>query len=402
MRCYNLVFNLKIFVHNYGSILIFILFIIYFVFLLYFCFKEINPLKVKVSKILFDESNEEKETNVKYQYKSKSTTKSNEKKNLIDKKKKRGNNPPKKAKAQFHHEHNNNYETIIAKTEEKKLVGFKRNFNKNSTNKTTLREGSSRNVLTNIEFYKNSKTKSTVDSNENKPKRKNLDNFKLNNLDYYDACELDKRSCCKTYWSVLMREHTALITFFACHDYNLFYIKIQRFFILFCVDMTMNGLFFVHESMHKKYNQGENFTFVQKLPQLLFTLIGAHILEVILCYLSLTDVHVYEIKALPPQEKKNGQKIMDIISCIQRKITAFIIFTFILFRYFISAFCAVYQNTQKIYLRDSMISFAISMLDPFIIYSFTSLLRRISLTKLCRKNCCGSCLFKISDLIPIF
>jgi hypothetical protein len=80
MRCYNLVFNLKIFVHNYGSILIFILFIIYFVFLLYFCFKEINPLKVKVSKILFDESNEEKETNVKYQYKSKSTTKSNEKK----------------------------------------------------------------------------------------------------------------------------------------------------------------------------------------------------------------------------------------------------------------------------------------------------------------------------------
>ena len=202
-----------------------------------------------------------------------------------------------------------------------------------------------------------------------------------------------------------MREHTALITFFVCHDYNLFYIKIQRFFILFCVDMTMNGLFFVHESMHKKYTQGENFTFVQKLPQLLFTLIGAHILEVILCYLSLTDVHVYEITALPPKEKKNGQKIMDIISCIQRKITAFIIFTFILFLffwYFISAFCAVYQNTQKIYLRDSMISFAISMLDPFIIYSFTSLLRRISLSKLCRKKCCGSCLFKISDLIPIF
>ena len=58
MRCYNLVFNLKIFVHNYGRKIIFILFIIYFVFLLYFCFKEINPLKVKVSKILFDESNE--------------------------------------------------------------------------------------------------------------------------------------------------------------------------------------------------------------------------------------------------------------------------------------------------------------------------------------------------------
>ena len=227
----------------------------------------------------------------------------------------------------------------------------------------------------------------------------------MNNLDYYDACELDKRTCCRSYWPVLMREHTALITFFACNDYNLFYIKIERFFILFCVDMTMSGLFFVHETMHRKYTQGEDFTFVQKLPQLLFTLIAAHIIEVILCFLSLTDTHIYEIKGLSVDDKKNGQKIMDILSCIQRKLTTFIIFTFILFLffwYFISAFCAVYQNTQKIYLRDSMISFAISLIDPFFIYCFTSLLRCISLKRICRKKCCGRCLYKISDIIPIF
>ena len=157
--------------------------------------------------------------------------------------------------------------------------------------------------------------------------------------------------------------------------------------------------------MHRKYTQGENFTFVQKLPQLLFTLIAAHIIEVILCFLSMTDTHVYEIKELPVKEKKKGQKIMDIISCIQRKLTSFIIFTFILFLffwYFISAFCAVYQNTQSIFLKDSMISFAISLIDPFIIYCFTSLLRWISLMKICRKICCGRCLYKTSDIIPIF
>ena len=90
---------------------------------------------------------------------------------------------------------------------------------------------------------------------------------------------------------------------------------------------------------------------------------------------------------------------MDILSCIQRKLTTFIIFTFILFLffwYFISAFCAVYQNTQKIYLRDSMISFAISLIDPFFIYCFTSLLRCISLKRICRKKCCGKCLYKTS------
>ena len=283
------------------------------------------------------------------------------------------------------------------------MVIFNRKEGKNATKKTTFKEISSKKVLHNKDNDLLREDMTKID--EDNKNGKKLDNFELNNLEYNESCELDKRTFCRTYWSVLMREHTALITFVAWNDYNLFYIKIERFLILFCVDMTMNGLFFVHESMHKKYTQGENFTFVQKLPQLLFTLIAAHIIEVILCFLSMTDTHVYEIKELPVKEKKKGQKIMDIISCIQRKLTSFIIFTFILFLffwYFISAFCAVYQNTQSIFLRDSMISFAISLIDPFIIYCFTSLLRWISLMKICRKICCGRCLYKTSDIIPIF
>lgn len=61
-----------------------------------------------------------------------------------------------------------------------------------------------------------------------------------------------------------------LFTFFTCYDYNLFYVKIERFLTLICIEMTVNGLFFVHESMHRKYTNGEDFTFVQKIPQLLF------------------------------------------------------------------------------------------------------------------------------------
>ena len=223
-------------------------------------------------------------------------------------------------------------------------------------------------------------------------------------MEYAEACELDKRSFCTTYWSVLMREHLALVTFFAWKDYNLFYVKLDKFLILLCTDMTMNGLFFIHESMHKKYTVGEDFTFVQKIPQLLFTLVVAHILEVILCYLGMTDTHVYEIKELP-NEKGKGEKIMDILDKIKRKLVAFFVFTFLLFLfywYFISAFCAVYQNTQKIFLRDSLISFLTSMIDPFIIYGFTTILRTISLCFCCRKRCYGGCLYKLSDLIPIF
>ena len=258
--------------------------------------------------------------------------------------------------------------------------------------------------LVDIEELKSKKeSKSKKELKENK--QKNLDNFELNNLGFEDACNLDKRSCLKTYWSILLREHIALLTILARNDYNLFNVKIERFLITFCVDSTMNGLFFVHESMQRKYRENKDMTFAEKLPQFLFTILVSHALEVLLCFLGMTDVHVYEIKALPTQEKKKGEKVMEILSKIKRKLTAFYSVTFILFLffwYFISAFCAVYQNTQTIFLRDSIISFAISLIDPFFIYGLTSLLRWISLFIVCRKNCCGGCLYKLSNLIPIF
>ena len=176
----------------------------------------------------------------------------------------------------------------------------------------------------------------------------------------------------------------------------------ERFLTLVCIQMTMNGLFFVHESMHRKYVNGEDYTFVQKIPQLLFTLVVSHLIEVFLCFLGMTDIHIYKIKGLPKYEK-NGEKIIDIIDNMKNRLIGFYIVTFILFLfnwYFISAFCAVYQNTQKIFLRDTAISFATSMIDPFIIYGGTTLLRYISLIKCCKKKL--GCVYKLSDIIPFF
>ena len=229
-----------------------------------------------------------------------------------------------------------------------------------------------------------------------------LDDFELNNLKYDLAYKLDKRSCCKTYWSVLKREHYVLFTFVSRNDYNLFYVKIERFFILICTEMTMNGLFFVHESMHKKYAEKKDLTFADKIPQFIFSLIVSHVIDVILCFLSMTDIHIYEIKALPKMEK-NDERMFKIIDKIKRKLIAFFIFTFLLFLfhwYFISAFCAVYQNTQVIFLRDSGISILTSLIDPFVIYGLLTIIRWLSLLKCCNKKAC--CLYKLSDFFPLF
>ena len=426
MRCYNLVFNFKIFCHNYGSIITLIIFGVYLGFMLYYCIKDISPIKLNISKILFEEQNKE---NIRYSNFSKNNGKKPKGKVTFKEKSDISKNvdyPPKKGKVRK--TKNNHLNNLV--TENIEFIETPLDAKSNKTTKTkkttkTTKTRPKKNVKgevapstqnlirnetkseatriirrKNIDVVKDVKAKEDIDSKKDKV----LDNFELNNLEFIEACELDKRSICATYWSVLMREHLALVTFFARNDYNIFYVKIENFFILFCTDMTMNGLFFVHESMHKKYTNGEDFTFVQKIPQLLFTLIVSHALEVLLCFLCMTDIHVYEIKSIH-KDRNSGEKIIKILEKIKRKLIAFFIITFLFFLfywYFISAFCAVYQNTQKIFIRDSLISFATSLIDPFIIYGITVILRFISLTLCCRKNCCGGFLYKLSDIIPIF
>ena len=249
-------------------------------------------------------------------------------------------------------------------------------------------------------LYSNRKLRPKEKNEDENKNPEEYDDFELNNMDYNDASELDERTCLRTYWSVIKREHYVIFTFISRNDYNLFYVKIERFFILICTEMTMNGMFFVHETMYKK-KTGDT-SFAQRIPQIIFSLLVSHAMEIILCYLSMTDVHYYEIKALP-KIKKNDERVFDILKCIRSKLIGFFVFTFLVFLfhwYFISAFCAVYQNTQKIFLRDSAISILVSLIDPFIIYGITCLLRAISLSLCCRKKLW--CIYKLSDLIPFF
>jgi hypothetical protein len=410
MICYNLVFNFKIFCHNYGSIITLILFIIYVVFMIYYCFKEITPIKVKISKIIFDEQNKEfikesklsKYTGKKHKPKAKVKFKEKEDSKINYPPKRNVKNKSMKNDINIHNKNliSENIDLIVesksTKPKSKKRVHqLQKPSEKELINKDTKSEATR---------IRKKKFDINKDKDKSLDKDKNFDDFELNNLEYVEACEYDRRTFLRTYWSVLKREHSVILTFVAWNDYNIFYVKIERFLILFCTDMTMNGLFFVHESMHKKYTNGDDFTFVQKIPQLLFTLIVAHVLEVLLCFLGMTDTHVYEIKSLPKNEE-NKEKIMQILDKIRRKLISFFIITFLFFLfywYFISAFCAVYQNTQKIFLRDSLISFLTSLIDPFIIYGITTILRKISLSVCCRKVCGCGCVYKLSDIIPIF
>ena len=152
--------------------------------------------------------------------------------------------------------------------------------------------------------------------------------------------------------------------------------------------------------MHKIFLNYGKYNFIQQIPQIIYTTIISQIIEVILCYLSLTDKHIYQIKN--SQRTLNKRNILNILKSIKIKLAIFFIFTSIFlffYWYTITSFCAVYKNTQITFMKDSLLSFLLGNLYPFIIYLIPTALRILAL-----RNAKSSlnCIYKLSDIIPFF
>ena len=238
---------------------------------------------------------------------------------------------------------------------------------------------------------------------ENNKSNEILSDFELNDLEYLIALKLDKRNFLKIYWYLLKREHLIIFTFFNRYDYNIFSIKLSKLFLAICTDMAFNVFFFSDESMHNIYITGGKYDYIGQLAQMIYSTIISQILQIILNYLSMTDIVYYQIKEILKEKNIEKKKYLFLIKCIKYKIIIFYSFSFLLllfFWYFISAFCAVYENTQKIFITDSISSFIMGLIYPFVLYLIPAGLRNISLKAKEKKNL--KYLYFISDKIPFF
>ena len=125
-----------------------------------------------------------------------------------------------------------------------------------------------------------------------------MTDYELNDLEYNDAIELDHRDFLNIYWYLLRREHIIFLTFFSNNDYNLFSIKLSKLFLAICSDMALNVFFFSDESMHKIYISGGENDCTGQLAQMIYSTIISQILQIFINYLTMTDIHYYQLKAL--------------------------------------------------------------------------------------------------------
>jgi hypothetical protein len=228
--------------------------------------------------------------------------------------------------------------------------------------------------------------------------KKNLTDYEMNKLKYKDAIELDKRTYLQYYWSLLKTKQLLIFTFYFNKDYNSYIIKITLFLFAFALYLTVSALFFNDDTIHRIYQDQGLFNFVYNIPQIFYSSIISALINIIVKSLSLSEKEIVAIKKESNPISLNI-KIIKVIHCLQLKFILFFIISnafLFLFWFYISCFCAVYRNTQFHLMKDTLLSFFVSLLYPFII-NLIPIFMRIPAIKAKNKEL----LYKISKIVQL-
>ena len=220
----------------------------------------------------------------------------------------------------------------------------------------------------------------------------------MNSLLYNLALIYDKRTYFQYYFSLLKTKHILLFAIYPSNDYNSRIIKLCIFTFSFAQYFTVNALFFNESTMHAIYLEEGVYNIIYQLPQIIYSSLISSVINMIIKYLSLSEKNVIEMN-LNKTIKNKKKKLKVLLKYLVIKFTFFFIISFIFlgfFWYYISCFCAVYRNTQNYLLKDTLISYGLSLIYPIFIYLVPGIFR---LPALRDKNKKKECLYNFSKML---
>ena len=162
------------------------------------------------------------------------------------------------------------------------------------------------------------------------------------------------------------KKQLLLFTFYPAKDYNLVTLKICLFLASFSLYMIINAFFFSDETMHNLHSNNGDYKIIAELPKIMYSSIISVIINLILKLLCLSQSNILELKNEIIQLRIE-KKSKTIFNYLKIKFLIFFVISYLLLFfcfYYLSCFCAVYINTQLILIKDTLISFFVSMLYP--------------------------------------
>ena len=202
----------------------------------------------------------------------------------------------------------------------------------------------------------------------------------MNSFSYKEAIGVDMRGFGQIYLSFVKYYHPFLFLCYKAKDYNSIYIKLSLIIISISLHYFVNSLFISNSLLHSIYETGSN-DIVKFIPYIIISFIICYILDKLIRYISLSDKNIYSIysEALYNNAKIRATRVKNLL------LVKYIIFyilgfaSILIFGYYLATFGAVYQNTQFILVKNFLISYAISLVFPFIIILLPSVFRRFAL-----------------------
>ena len=160
----------------------------------------------------------------------------------------------------------------------------------------------------------------------------------------------------------------------------------------------VNALFFSDSTIHQIFVDEGTYNFIYQIPKIIYSSLISSIVNIIIKALSLSEKNILEIK----QEKNVinlPNKTKEITKNLYLKFKLFFIICFLFllfFWYYLSCFCAIYRNSQIHLIKDTLISYGLSLLLPFFISLLPGIFRIPSL-RTSGKN--FECIYNISKII---
>ena len=168
----------------------------------------------------------------------------------------------------------------------------------------------------------------------------------------------------------------------------------------FTLFYIINALFFNDDTMHKIYKNKGNLDIIGQLPQIIYSFLISTFFSVLLEMLALTQGIILELKRIRAKIKFN-RNIIKLGKRIKFKfLLYFIICSLFLmfFWYYLSMFYVIYKNTQLHLIKDTFLSFALSIIEPFGILLLPGL---FSIPALLKQNQNRFILYKFSIILQM-
>jgi len=152
--------------------------------------------------------------------------------------------------------------------------------------------------------------------------------------------------------------------------------------------------------MHKIYENKGNIVLFFNILNIIYSSLLSTIITLIIKFIALSSKDILKIKKV----KNRNIALINSVKLIKKLTIKFSIYyaiSFIFlsfFWYFISAFCAVYKNTQILLIRTTLISYLMSLLYPLALNIIPAFLRLISLRD---KSHNKKCIYSFSYILHL-